>query len=515
MRRRAILAVLLMSCLPKQDPSLPPEALGVTTAEESRGADELVRTSAVDPNRGPVTIWSVERGTEITALYVIGHAEERCCQAVSELMSELRLRPELADAWFTFGFGAFQAGKRPGATETLKDALDRAHALAAGVCAGQAILKQTTTDPAEAGVQLAEAGRLALERATQEQRPIIAYFQGSAEPMLVPIFAPGRDGAVVPLDFRLPRAAVKVPPAMLAALSLGEYLEEVVDLRESKRNLELALRVAQTREPLAVLPTLGPVDETRTAFGARLKERIGEDMARLRAIEDERQRFCVVATEVAATSPAARPWKTRMCETLRDEVADLNAGLAASLESIDAEGRGSTAFQWNFFRQVGSDASVQQAYAQMIDMLDEPALQRRHAEMERVIGKMIAHSRRRSFDPADAAAIIVDAALRGWPATFIDEDSEHEFDAWNARNQAPLWQQAFAQMQRKGVRWDATAANPLQTSTLLFRVSDTGEAYKVEPTHVLSGDYYMIADPDSRTVRFEATTTEQNLRGVP
>lgn len=518
MFKRFILGIALTSCLPTAEVTLPPDALATAANVPNTAAPEaeLTRVSAIDPNRGPVTIWSVGRGEDISALYLIGHAEEQCCRALSELMHDIEDRPELTDGWTTFGFGAFQAGSRPGGAALLSQSLERARRLTGkdGVCHGQALLKHVTNDPMETGAKLAAASQGALDRAKREGRPIIAYFPGGEEPTLAPIFTPGRDGAMKALDFRLPRGAVRPPEKLLSSLTLGDAIEEVLDLREQKRQIELAIQTRQKREPLAHLPVLGPVDEKHTAFGANIKKRLTEELAQLRAIDDERQRFCVLASAAPDSIPMIQRWRTHACETLRDEVSGLIRGFTAELRTFDAEGNASKVFEWRFFRAIPADPAVEQMYARLLDEVDERALQRKLAESDRILRLAYAASGNVRIDPADAAEIILDAALRGWPATFIDDESEHAFDAWNAKNQGPLWEMAFASMRRSGVAWAHGGDNPLLTSTLLFRVADTGEAFKVVPFHVLGGDFFMIADPGSNTVRFEATTTQQNLRGT-
>lgn len=516
MLKRLSLSVALISCLPQDPGALPPGALTAVgdLPDPNAKAAELTRVSAIDPNRGPVTIWSVGRGEDVTGLYLIGHAEEACCRALTSVMNGLLVRPELDDAWSTFGFGAFRAGKRPGGPAVLGEARGQVARMIAddGVCHGQALLKEMTVDPLQTQGRLAQAGQQALARAKQEGRPVVAYFAGSGEPTLAPIFTPAKDGTLAALDFRLPRRAVPVPPKLLAGMTLGDAAEEVVALREHKRAIELAIATKQQREPLVFLHALGPVDEKHTAFGAHIKEKMAEDLQRLRAIEDERQRFCILAKEAPASLPV-EPWRKQACETLRDELATMTASFVYSIKTFDDQTQASKAFEWKFFRTIEPNQGIARVYERLLAEVDDGRLQQRLAETDKFLKLAYQSNRGLRIDPVDAARLIIDAALRGWPATFIDDETEHAFDAWNAQHQGALWDMAFAAMQRRGVTWAQGGDNPLLTSTLLFRVVDTGEALKVEPIHVLGHDFYMIADPDSNTVRFEATTTEQNLRG--
>lgn len=510
-----VATILVTACLQREaDAPLPPEALAAPAAKVD--AVVLERAAQVDPNRGPITIWAVRRDRGLEALYFIGHAETACCKAISQLEHSLD-DDAFADAWYTYGFGEMHAGTRKEAALALERGLARARDLTAAgaVCAGQAHVYETDVDPFERGQKLAEAGKAALARARAEQRPVVAYFRGDERPTVAPVFTDGGDGALRPVRFAVPRSSLDVPQSLVMSLRLGEYGDEIDEIGDRVLDLQLVQGLLTTREPLTALARLGPMDVERTAFGARLKERIDEDLKRLRTIEYERRQLCALATEAAPVLASAAAWQQHACVTLRAEVAGLNAGLQASQKNIDLEGNASTAYAWKVHRDVEPDQRFEIAYRQMLDAVDPQALAAREQQLRGAMRRLEAAGRARPVNYDTALGIMVDAVLRGWPAQFGNESQAHNFDAWAARSQKPLWAGVTAQLAARGVTLPGAVGegNPLLQSSLLFRVEPTrSDAYTITPIQVFSGDFYVVADPVANLVRFEAINADQNLR---
>ncbi len=354
-----------------------------------------------------------------------------------------------------------------------------------------------------------------MARARAEQRPVVAYFRGDERPTVAPVFTDGGDGALRPMRFAVPRSSLDVPQSLVMALRLGEYGDEIDEIGDRVLDLQLVEGLLSTREPLMALARLGPMDVERTAFGARLKERIDEDLKRLRTIEYERRQLCALATEAAPVLASAAAWQQHACVTLRAEVAGLNAGLQASQKNIDLEGNASTAYAWKVHRDVEPDQRFEIAYRQMLDAVDPQALAAREQQLRGAMGRLEAAGRARPVNYDTALGIMVDAVLRGWPAQFGNESQAHNFDAWAARSQKPLWAGVTAQLAARGVTLPGAVGegNPLLQSSLLFRVEPSrSDAYTITPIQVFSGDFYVVADPVANLVRFEAINADQNLR---
>lgn len=100
----------------------------------------------------------------------------------------------------------------------------------------------------------------------------------------------------------------------------------------------------------------------------------------------------------------------------------------------------------------------------------------------------------------------VDAALRG-------SRLGSQWDEWLLLHQRTLWNLALPAFKAAGLSFedDREVLEIVRASNLVFRAEREGAWLQIEPYYVLTGSFYVVAQPDRKLVHFESNTADHNL----
>jgi hypothetical protein len=438
---------------------------------------------AADPNQRPIRAWFVEGEGGVQTVYIVGHADGECCPLISALVQGVADQPGFEDAWSSFGYGHLEA--KTAATRAtlagLRAEIDKT--AARRECQGQVRTSSLPrTDPiAQGGAALAETAAKAYGRARSLGRPLMIWSQFDDVPRIVPALVP--DGAgMKPLDFRIPKRDMKFPADVLSGLSMAGVAQAMATLDAEISDLTLLVKtpdlffdaVSFEWQTLRDDPKLLP-----TITGAN--KQIEVALAAWTALPEKLQ---------------ARSTTLKWLQHLHDE----NEGLLTKLKAPVA-GAGP-----------GVRVQVKLSYLELRpETKTAEKLRAALAERESVKAEIQKKVARALQKPQP---ILTDALLRGWPATFDTAATEREFDQWAASTQLPLWKKIAADLSAKGLRLAAGASGApaaLTLSNVVFRVREDGSDLVVTPYFILAGPIVQVVDPAAGLVRYEASSTDQNL----
>ena len=492
---------------------LPPDSLrSHPSRPDPWGPQEAGRLA--DPNQRPVYIRAVGDASRVHALYVVGHAESKCCHRVSTIVDEGADIRGLDDRWFSFGVAHLSAHD-PEAQAKLAQIVRRlGEAARTEDCVGQVNLATRLGDEVailREDIATSSAQVAALARSLE--RPVLVWQELPAETFtMVPLMRSSSDAPPRPLSFELDASMFSFPPEVYQSVSLaglGQYIASLrSDIEWFQRFLALAERTAEFTQlgiqTKSVWLSYDPSDSaTRQEYSSQIKENLG----RFERLADDLRKVLRLAQE--------RP------DWLSPAWID------------DARARYSEAFGWVSMNRAALKAMavppknqlrklVTVYWKEFSRFIKSPG---RSQRLSKEATRELAHRRSALQEalalhenpPSDPLLALADAALRGWPATFSDSKAEELFDRWQLVNQRKVWNAVQAQLRGLGIR-TGSEQDPLvglRASNLLFRIERRNQKLVVQPVYVLSGPLYIVADPEAGLVRFESAAADQNLKPRP
>ncbi len=111
-------------------------------------------------------------------------------------------------------------------------------------------------------------------------------------------------------------------------------------------------------------------------------------------------------------------------------------------------------------------------------------------------------------------ALLIDAMLRGWPATFSNDAAEKQYDQWVKKERARVWSSICAGLAGDGINLGRCAdgnPGPLARSNVFFSVTIRGDVAVARPFYVLGGESLQVADPAAHMLWYESAHADQHL----
>lgn len=451
------------------------ERLELLAALVRADQDPSSTTIPADPNMRPVRVWAVKSNAGVKVLYVVGHAYDACCRNTSGLLQEVADRPEFKDGWLSYGFAELVASNQAEEVRlgNLADALEKERKVSP--CKGQLVVRFfDEEDPIAAGnADLAQLGALAWKKSSEHHRPLLIWHKFEDNPRVAPALVPGGDGRLVPLEFRVPKSQASIPSVLKKNLSGNGVSESIAMVREA---LNRVSKLSQLPEKLVMVsvetnyrdPQLVPGIQAATASLDR-----------------------AITAWQSIQSPMSEP-AIRELEELRK----LNRSALATANSLPLTPTSPIATKFAYGdAKFGVTATVVAEKARLRALL---------TELQQV--QMVPR--------ADPEPVLLDALLRGWPASFTSAGSENVFDTWVQERQPAVWKATISQLSQRGISLTADqqgAPVELMRSNVVFRVRAEGQVLVVTPLFVLAGTVVQVVDPAAGLVRYESTAADQNL----
>lgn len=471
-------------------------------------AGTAVGGGGADINQRPIRVWFVKGADGVDDVYVLGHADGECCPIVSQALSTTVRNPAFKDAWFSYGVGLFHAAgdaERRAALSSLVTSLDTiSHQ---PVCKGQLMLTAMSTDRVVAGS--ARIQRIAddlLGRAKGLGRPIMLWHPLDDEmPRLVPIVVRDSADHPTPLEFRVPIEELRIPHRLINGLTLDGT----------------ARYVAQLRTLLARLETLMEVQEHARKLEGGIAFQINEE----RYATNFRGKIeKVVQTSLAKARTYIAKWQA--LDRIQSTIGVKDDRIALALEELEGARQSCELALAQARALPDLPTSNQATPIEFLDVVPDAGANpfafvltsdtaKEHAEVTAKLREMLA---RPVTAPTNPVPVLVDAFLRGWPATFSANELSNSYDQWVHDHQKRIWTEICEKLATSGVRFGSCTGGrvpALQLSNVMFQVRVNGDDVVVRPTFVLAGASMQIADPAAGLVRYESTLADQNLVHLP
>ncbi len=486
------------------------------------------KVPVADPNMRPIRIWAVESNAGVERIYVIGHADGACCPKVSGALDRVVRRAGYRDALFSFGIARIDAPK--GGQATLKRLVDRIERLASeSACAGQVdVVRQGFDHIAEAAEDSQDVARRAMMAAREARRPLMLWSDGSPLPLWTPIMALSPDGELEPLSFRLKVARLGIPQRLMRRLSLdgvGQYIawaqarlaENAREKRDQRERWLMRMPIGELR---VESPTLSGRVESLD-IEATLT-RLQTALADLRRTTPPLDAQCAAFENTVARADAKdakyREEDLKFVEICRPYVEHAQQGIArnlAAIRTLKAARRApphrviSVVVTWLTIRKARDEAEFTKWKTGHDKAMDRLAAERKALKKHLAKAKKAA-----SKPPTDPAPILVDAVLRGWPATFSSARAEREFDRWARRVQPRIWARIREQLADRGIDLGpGDGPGTLQSSATVFHIERKRGTLIIRPHVIVTAGYFMVADPVAGLVRYESAISDENLVG--
>lgn len=471
-----------------------------------------------DLNHRPIHFYfSSTREGEFDRAVLLGHADGPCCAEVSRAITAAANGTGLSDAWIGYGAGQFVADPRARSATltTLHRELDDLSNKS--VCRGQIQIHQVPVGASELeGAQLRGQLELSARAATRQDRPVMVRVDRQKEfPLLVAMYALGPGGAATPLRIEVPAKlfAGLRPLAGAVSAGVGQYIAALRARRDGLKAL-LAMQSKSTQERALIEAYAVGERGVRLNYRDRdLEHDLLDDLAQARAM-----RALLVSVETILDVLEEEVGLVALQSELRNEIATHVAHVEESLRTTSEalrslrrlSSRGGREIELRWTRLAPSQhlsAADRSAFAQLFTTFSADELR---ARIDATNTALAGAKKIRDQLPPDPLALLVDASMRGWPATFSSDKMEGRFDRWVAANQGKVWDEVGRVLAEQGVRINARVdeTNPLLSSTLAFRIKQTPGKLVLEPVQVVTGPFYMVADPKAGLAWVESTASD-------
>lgn len=503
-----------------------PPVLPAVTVQVTPNANSLIDSllalsdpsgpDIADLNQRPIHVWTIGGDNAVSDLYFVGHADGACCPKVSRAVHEAAKGLQLDERWSSFGIGHL-AASTPAARAGLAQLAAQIDALAGTEpCEGQLLHHSMATNGVEARTaELARVGTEAYQAAAGAGRTLALWYDGGPDDLaLAPVLVPASDGAMKPLEITVPASVFSFPSSVLKRVSADGVAQYIASIREELDRIHKVRRLREqmkghTRTISSILWTHGTIELNYRApeTGARLAAALNDLLALERALEAERDVIRALGDMLPPTMRTS--YKANGRDKALSKVQSALATTRASRTSwntLPAEPISNSPTRLDFW--TAEPTFETSAIDELVPQLDTSRTRIESLEAEE--RRLRAWKHETSHDPLLS---LVDAALRGWPATFTDSRAERAFDRWVGKHQRRVWQAVAGKLREAGAVFgdarDPTAS--LRASNLVFRVRHEAGAVTIRPLYVLSGSFYMIADPRAHVVRYESATADHNL----
>lgn len=466
--------------------------------------------AVADVNQRPITITTIGNPTEVSDIYVVGHAEGPCCRLISGALHTANNSIALKDRWSSFGVGHLSASTPVARGDLAR--LDRQLADLAKrkECTGQVLRHGFATDIVQTRIEeLGQRGAAAYSAAKQADRAILLWHEYGAEDLaFAPVLSEAQGGQLKPLKIELPVKFFAFPAEFSRTVSLDGAAQAAIGTRAAIAEIERLQQLSRVTDGFTRIVSGYKLHETRVKVNYRDSgdgQAISAAISGLERALREHDLLSGALREFKNGLPTAEVREfDEVSERLRSELSSARASQSAWNRLSLLPGPGKETLSWTTATPIYTPLDPQEFLkGRDISAASLAAL------------KEDLKTSRKSVKPTsgDAVPALVDAALRGWPATFSSAKAERAFDKWLRGNQRRLWVAVAERMRASGVRLgnDADPIGALRASNMVFRVDRKGDTVTIEPLYVLSGGFYMVADPGAGVVRYESATADQNL----
>lgn len=515
MKAHIALAALLMAGCPRPEEVVTPYK-ELDQVPELLPADIYVGRLA-DANMSPILVWVFGPTSAPEQVLVVGHADGPCCHEVSKALMEAA--SSVPDTWIGYGI---TLSRDPGPHRSdLATLASRVRALeSAPVCQGQLFVSLgQRTAPWQAMTAQVEADALAaMEAAREMNRPILVPFdvEESSPPLLLPLAGP--DG--LPVRLPVSTRSLAIPQNVKAAFSLdglGPYASNIrMQLKAIEAILQAKKELARFKDEKWAY-TIQTRSVQMNYRDADVEREVLEGTAVLRDIE----RRCTATIPIWTALERLEVLDERAVLEQRQHAQDLVSGLRTALQDNE---RALSAIQGleaapgprtikATFHVPMLEGGGHPEFLDEIRELDEATLKSESAALRKELAEVEKLAR---ASKASGPAPLVDAFLRGWPATFGTTDNEDAYDAWLRARHEEVWRQVGADLKSRGLTLSAGAdvampAGALQRGNVLFRVSATSTGFEAVPYFLMHAHGVMVADPTTGLIRYESPRTAPYL----
>jgi hypothetical protein len=467
------------------------EPLGEAGPEKLPAASEFP-----DVNGLPINIVAVKGKDGTSALYEVGHASGPCCSLVSGHLAEAQAA--LPGSWLSFGFARLSANE-PSAKARLDALLAQLQEdQKSPVCANELrISLHAADDIAQRSRRAEELGTLALTDSATLDRAVMLWYDLS--PNELTLARPMTGGGS--LRFELDVEELRLPPIFAKPLSVGGVNQYVSELRRAIDGLERLKRLRDiARRINGPVGFTGYEERVTTNYRGDLVEKINNATAGIRQVRQRWEIYAALLSELGQGNHAT------------DSLRGLDEHLAVNREAV-AAARALPSSPISNIPTLVSYRSVQPSRAPepVLERLKVASVDQELATAKAQLKAVLEHPPPPTTDPIPQ---LVDALLRGWNATFAEEEPEREFDKWMLANQARIWKLLCERARDKFNATLGDCSQPEQSllarSNTVFVVDRAGQKLTVEPYTIVTGRSLQVASSRAGLAFIESATADQN-----
>ncbi|MDC3960903.1 hypothetical protein [Polyangium jinanense] len=447
-----------------------------------------------DLNDGPIHVWIAARAAHrAEAIYMVGRADAACNLRISGFLEDIANDPAFKSAWITYGVSLIRAADLSQQQRLGELGEKLANTTVHEDCSGQVKLHRLRADEIHAASEKMHklAGKV-FQSAERVGRPILLWHNAfDGLPRFVPV-AMGADGA--PLTIHLSLEELKIPNAVLRGLTLDGMTRQIGHLEAEVEHVELVLDLLRPggQYPKRIVYKGSQFNDTAIP---EIRSRIVAARTNIeRALEYEEQ--AIEATLLLGRAPSRF---VRFADSLRHARAE-NQHV---LERLDHIASGSDVHEV-VFGDVEFAAIDTTPSAGAVKILEG-----QRETLRAKIAQAKGAEKKRLTSPIP---VLVDAFLRGWPASFDSRETNEMYDRWILAQQEKVWDSIEKKLSQAGITF-SKASHSLLLSNVMFhaRLSEDERSVLVTPTYVMSGPGFQVADVRAGVVRYESASAEQNL----
>ncbi len=471
-------------------------------ASWTRSPPQPTMDGAGDPNATPIHVWFASVDGEPERVYVLGHAEHECCHKVSGAIAKTQWEPEFrSTAWLSYGAGKFDARGSASARQRLAGLRRQLGDFAQeDTCAGQLIIHDLSGDPiADATADIIAVSESAFDAAQATGRPFMLWYE---LPKDVPAFVPalavkGGNGALAAVSFVLGEGELQYPTTVVKNVSIDGVGQLISDIRGDIDLIATGLALHE----LAGLAGKRPVEYKGSRIHRRTVRAAGS-LALQQAIAADLQEFEDLIALYDRVLERANKRSAYVEDTLvkyRQQYVEPRDKTRKALATLQEGGEGTHEIEYHelFGPRYASD------------IIDGLPSQKTFQDQLRISLENLDYALGlQSSPPPDPRVPLIDASIRGWPATFGEPSAETAYDDWAQQHQLRLHQLID---QRLGGEGFGVSLADVFGYRVLFHVSADASSYRVQPLYALNDGFYIVVDPSSGSVRYEAANADENL----
>jgi len=421
------------------------------------------------------------------------------------------------DAWVGFGFGRFS--RKPGRTASALDGMARQirELKRSGPCATQ--LQVFDTDSFD-GIReeerdLAATAARAWTTASASGRPLL--LSDEVPDTAPPLFMPLTDGKGATIQIRLTDKDLAMPGPVSKGFTFDGYAQYASALRAQVRGWE-TLGTARTRLAQMGEEWQYAIEGYEFEGYVHCAQALADAPLGVKEIQEIERRYALVADLLGAWESLPGHEKgvaaiqKRESVSALQELAGFRKGNERALSACRAAGPSSDV-RGEVVRASMHTGGRPEFLADLEKVSPEEVtrkLANARKELREVEAEMAKAASRSDL------SILVDAFLRGWPATFGEVSNEKAYDAWMDDHRADVWSGLRAQLAGRGIPTQSgddreRMAGFLHRSNVVFRVDRADAGWSVTPYFMLSGAWLLVADPGVPVIRYEGILADQHL----